>query len=269
MLISIEGESSLKKIVVIKLGGSTLGCHDTIVADLVTLQKTGMLPVVVHGGADIVTDWLARLGISTRFVHGLRVTDAGTLKVVIAILAGLVNKELVATVEALGGKAVGLSGIDGGLLEAKVKDAEMGYVGEVVKVNPAPLIAVLKAGFIPVIAPLSLQSPPELGENGFVLNVNGDAAAGEIAAILGVEKLIFLTDVAGICNSSGELIHRLSPQEAKTLLASGVASGGMIPKIEACLCALSTVPITRIIDGRVPHALIEEIEERGEGTTIA
>jgi len=269
ILISIERKSSLKKTLVIKLGGSTLGSHNTIVADLVTLQKMGRLPVVVHGGANIVTEWLARLGISTRFVQGLRVTDAQTLKVVVAILAGLVNKELVAAIEASGGKAIGLSGIDGGLLEAKVKDAEMGYVGEVIKVNSTPLTTVLKAGFIPIIAPLSLQSPPELGENGVMLNVNGDAVAGEIAATLGAEKLIFLTDVAGICNSSGELIHHLSPQEATTLLTSGVASGGMIPKIEACLRALSRVPITRIIDGRIPLALIEEIEGRGRGTTIA
>jgi len=259
----------LTKIIVIKLGGSTLGSHDTTVADLVTLQERGVLPVVVHGGANVVTDWLGRLGISTSFVQGLRVTDAETLKVVIAILAGLVNKELVAAIEALGGKAIGLSGIDGGLLEAKVKDDKMGYVGEIIKVNSALLTTVIEAGFIPVIAPLSLQSPPESGENGFVLNVNGDAVAGEIATALGAEKLIFLTDTAGICNSSGEMILRLSLQEATTLITSGVASGGMIPKIEACLRALSTVPITRIIDGRVSHALIEEVEGRGKGTTIA
>jgi acetylglutamate kinase len=265
----VKSEKSLKNIIVIKLGGSTLGNHDTALEDLVTLQQRGMLPVVVHGGGNTVTDWLGQLGISTMFVRGLRVTDAETLKVVIAILAGLVNKELVATIEASGGKAIGLSGIDGGLLEAKVKDVEMGYVGEIVKVNPAPIIAILKAGFIPIIAPLSLQSSHELGENGFMLNVNGDTVAGELAAVLGAERLIFLTDVAGVCNSSGELIHRLSPKEAKAMLASETASGGMIPKIEACLNALSTVTITRIIDGRVPHALIEEIEARGKGTTIA
>jgi acetylglutamate kinase len=260
---------SLTKITVIKLGGSTLDSQDTIVEDLVTLQKRGMLPVVVHGGANVVTDWLARLGISTKFVQGLRVTDAETLKVVVAILAGLVNKDLVAAIEASGGKAVGLSGIDGGLLEAKVKDTEMGYVGEITKVNPALLTAVIGAGFIPIIAPLSLQSPSQSGENGFVLNVNGDTVAGEIAAALGAEKLVFLTDVAGIFNSSGKLIIYLSPQEATILMTSGVASGGMVPKIEACLRALSTVPVTRIIDGRVSHALIEEIRGRGRGTTIA
>ncbi len=266
---TVESERALAGVIVIKLGGSILGSHDTIVADLVTLRKRGVPLVVVHGGANVVTDWLARLGITTRFVQGLRVTDAETLKVVVAILAGLVNKELVAAIEALGGQAIGLSGIDGGLLEAEVKDAEMGYVGEIVKVNPTLLKAILEAGFIPVIAPLSLQSPANSPEAGFILNVNGDAAAGEIAAALGAEKLIFLTDVAGIYNSSGELVPRLSLHEAKALLASGVASGGMIPKIEACLRALSTVPLTRIIDGRVPHALIEEIEGKGKGTTIA
>ena len=188
---------------------------------------------------------------------------------VVAILAGLVNKELVAAIEAAGGQAIGLTGVDGGLLEAQMKDDEMGYVGEIVKVNPTPLTALLEAGFIPIIAPLSLQSPAESGENGFVLNVNGDTVAGEIAAALAAGELIFLTDVVGIRDSSGKLIQRLSPDEAKELLISGVASGGMIPKIEACLRALSTVPKTRIIDGRIPHALIEEIEGKGEGTTIA
>ena len=255
--------------IVIKIGGSTLGSHDTIVEDLVTLQKADMYPVVVHGGANIVTDWLAQLGIATSFIGGLRITDAQTLKVVVAILAGLVNKELVAAIEALGGRAIGLSGIDGSLLEAKVKDAKLGLVGEIIRVNLAPLKAVLKAGYIPVIAPLSLQSPPESGKGEYILNVNGDAVAGEIAAAIGAEKLIFLTDVIGICDSSGKLLPRLSPEEARALLASGVASGGMVPKIEACLHALSTVPITRIIDGRVPHALLEEMKGRGEGTTIA
>lgn len=265
----MDSGKAMKKVIVIKIGGSTLGNHDTTLADLVTLQQRGERPVVVHGGANVVTEWLDRLGIPVSFVRGLRVTDARTLKVVIAILAGLVNKELVAAMESLGGRAIGLTGIDGGLFEAKIKDAEMGYVGEIVKVNPAPLEAVLEAGFIPVIAPLGLQSPPGSEENTFVLNLNGDTVAGEIAAALAAEKLIFLTDVAGICDSSGELIRRLSPEEAKALLASEVASGGMIPKIEACLRALSTVPITRVVDGRLAHALLSEIEGEGDGTTIA
>jgi len=254
--------------IVIKLGGSTLGSHDTTLADLVALQKKGVPTVVVHGGANTVTDWLHRMDIPTKFVKGLRVTDAETLKVVVAILAGLVNKELVAAIQALGGRAVGLSGIDGGLLGAKVKDAELGHVGDVAEVNPTVLKALIDAGFIPVVAPLSYQSPPEAGDHGFILNVNGDTAAGQIAAALGAEKLIFLTDVAGILDGSKKLVAQLSRQEAKSMLDSGVASGGMIPKVEACLVALPTVRVTRIIDGRVPHALIKEVEGGMEGTTI-
>ena len=252
------------KPIVIKLGGSTFGSQDTILEDLVSLQKRGKQLVVVHGGGELITDWLKRLGIPTRFVGGLSVTDAETLKVVAAILAGLANKELVAAIQALGGKALGLSGVDGGLLEATIKDVELGYVGEVVKVNSAPLFPIFEAGYMPVIAPLSFQP-----STGVLLNVNGDTAAGAIAAEIGAERLIFLTDVAGVCDSSGKLIPRLSPKEARALLDSGIASGGMIPKLEACLRALPRVSVTRIIDGRVPHALVEEIEGKGKGTTIA
>lgn len=255
--------------IVIKLGGSTLGSHDTTLADLVALQKKNVPTVVIHGGANVVTEWLRRMNISSKFVRGLRVTDAETLKVVTAVLAGLVNKELVAAIQTLGGRAMGMSGIDGALLGARVKDPELGYVGDVAEVNPASVKAVLDAGFIPVIAPLSYQSPPEPGGHGFILNVNGDTAAGQIAAALSAEKLIFLTDVAGILDSSKRLIPRMSVYEAKSMLASGVASGGMIPKIEACLAAIPAVPMTRIIDGRVPHALIKEVEGGMEGTTIA
>jgi len=265
----MESESNSKKVIVIKLGGSTLGNHDTTLEDLVVLQRKGILPVVIHGGGKEVTDWLNRLGISVEFFNGLRVTDADTLKVVIAILAGLVNKELVAAIETLGGKAIGLSGIDGGLLQAEVKDIEMGYVGEIAKVNLEPLTAVLEAGFIPIIAPLSLQSSPVPEENRYILNTNGDTAAGEIAAALSAEKLIFLTDVAGVCDNAEELIPTLSTGKALDLLNSEVVSGGMTPKVKACLRALSTVHVTRIIDGRVPHALIDEIEGKSKGTTIA
>jgi len=262
------GRKPLAGTIVVKLGGSTLGSHDPTLDDLVELQRRGLRPVVIHGGANVVTDWLKRLGIPTRFVKGLRVTDAETLRVVIAILAGLVNKELVAAIEAAGGRAVGLCGIDGGLLEASVKDSDMGYVGEVSKVNPAPLLALLEAGFIPVIAPLSLEASRQPGDNGYVLNVNGDTAAGMIAAALPAEKLIFLTDVAGILGASGGLMSHLSCAQARGLLDSGVASGGMIPKIEACLAAMDGVRAARIIDGTSPHALIREVEGSMVGTTI-
>ena len=257
------------KAIVVKIGGSTLGSHDTALEDLVTLQQRGRRLVVIHGGGNVVSEWLRRLDIPFTFVRGTRVTDAKTLEVVVAILAGLVNKELVASVEALGGRAVGLTGIDGALFEAEIKNAEMGYVGEIVKVNLTSLEALLEAGFIPVIAPLGLQAPPRMRENKFMLNLNGDTVAGEIAAALAAEKLIFLTDVAGIRDSSGQLLQRLSPEEAKALVTTGVASGGMIPKVEACLRALTAVPVTRIIDGRLPHALLREIEGKGDGTTIA
>lgn len=256
-----------QEVTVIKLGGSTFDSGDTILEDVVTLWKRGMMPVVVHGGAGRVSAWLGRLGISTRLVDGLRVTDAQTLQVVVAVLGGLVNKELVAIIESAGGKAIGMSGVDGCLIQARIKDPEMGYVGEITKVDASLLRAILDLGYIPVIAPVSLQMPAEEGV-GF-LNINGDIAAGEIAVAVGASKLIFLTDVAGICDGSGKLISHLSPAEAEVLLSSGVASGGMIPKMKASLRALSAVLVTRIIDGRTPHVLLAEVEGKAEGTTIA
>jgi acetylglutamate kinase len=252
----------------IKIGGSTLGNTDTTVEDLVTLQKRGVPLVVIHGGANAVSGWLGRLGISTSFVRGLRITDLETLRVVTAVLAGLVNKELVSAIWRLGGKAVGLSGADGGLILAKNKTPELGYTGEELKVNVAVIEILLKAGYMPIIAPISLGLLEGLDMDTNLLNVNGDTAAGEIAAALKAEKLIFLTDVPGLYDSSKKLIRKLSPQDAKELVASGVASGGMVAKIEACLMALTKVPITRIIDGRVPHALLNEVEGKGDGTAI-
>jgi len=245
-----------KRIVVVKIGGSTLGNHDTTLEDLVELQKQGKFLVVVHGGAKVTSEWLARLGIPTSFVNGLRVTDAQTLKVVAAALGGLVNKELVVAIQALGGKAVGLSGCDGNLLWASIKSPEMGYVGEIVAVDPTPLKLLLNAGYMPVVAPISFGS---VEGRVTLLNVNGDTAAGEIAAALAVQKLIFLTDVDGIHNGSKEVVHKLNVAGAKDMLACGVASGGMIPKIEASLRALTTAKAVRIINGRVAHALRNEI----------
>jgi acetylglutamate kinase len=253
----------LKKIIVIKLGGSTFNSQGTILEDLVSLQREGIAIVVVHGGAQRVSEWLGRLGIATQFINGLRVTDAETLKVVVAVLAGLVNKELVLTLEAAGGKAIGLSGVDGSILEAKMRNDELGYTGEVIKVNPKPIETILEAGYIPVIAPLSLQAG-----GGGLLNINGDHAAGEIAAAIEAEKLLFLTDVEGVYDSSGNLLQRLSFREVKELLGNVVASGGMIPKLEACLRALPKINVARIIDGRVPHILLKEKDGGEKGTTI-
>lgn len=246
--------------IVIKIGGSTLGSHDTTLEDLVALQKEGKQVVVVHGGGALITDWLGKQGVASRFVRGLRVTDKPTLQVVTAVLAGLVNKELVAQIHALGGNAWGLSGADGCLIAGRVKDPELGFVGEIEKINLKPLKSVLREGYIPVIAPVALEP-----EKGTLLNINADTAAAEIAAALKAQKLIFLTDVPGVLDKSGKLIPRLSPPEARNLIASGVAGGGMIPKLEACLAALRRVPQAQIIDGRIAHALLQETS----GTTIA
>jgi acetylglutamate kinase len=259
-----------RKVIVVKIGGSTLGNHDTTLEDLVELQKQGKSLVVVHGGAKVTTEWLARLGIPTSFVNGLRVTDAETLKVVAAALGGLVNKELVVAIQALDGKAVGLSGCDGNLLWAGVNSPEMGYVGEIMAVDPTLLKLLLNAGYMPVVAPISFGS---VEDRVTLLNVNGDTAAGEIAAALAAEKLIFLTDVDGIHDGSGKVIPRLNLAEAKDMLASGVASGGMIPKAEASLRALTTTKVVRIINGRVAHALRNDISGKAQqtksgGTTI-
>ena len=256
--------------IVVKIGGSTFGNHDTTLEDLVELQKQGLSIVVVHGGAQTASDWLSRLGIPTSFIRGLRVTDAESLKVVTAVYSGLVNKELVVGIQALGGKAVGLSGSDGNLLRATIKNPELGYVGEIVKVDLTLLSLLLEKGYMPVVAPISSGI---VDDRMTLLNVNGDAAAGEIAAAIGAEKLVFLTDVDGIHDDSGKAIPRLTITEAKNMLASGIASGGMIPKIEACLKALTTVPIARIVDGRVPHALLNVIASETKqsqlgGTTI-
>lgn len=255
------------KVIVVKLGGATLGSHDTTIEDIVELQQQGKSLVVVHGGGKLITDWLKKQGITTRFVHGERVTDEATLEVVVSVLAGLVNKEIVAEINALGGMAIGISGVDGAFIQGRIKEKELGYLGEVVEVNPAPLEVLLKSGYIPIIAPVGLHTgKPEKAPP--VLNINADAVAGEIAAAIGAERLIFLTDVVGVCDQSGNLLPRLSPDEAEALMASGVASGGMIPKIKACLKALAGTSTACIIDGRQQHALLNEIEGRGGGTTI-
>jgi len=259
----------LSRVAVVKIGGATLGSHDTALADIVELQQRGIPLVIVHGGAKVVTKWLERQGVATRFVRGERVTDETALEMVAAVLGGLVNKEIVAAINDLGGQAVGISGIDGALLQGRIRDREMGYVGNVVKVNTALLDALLGSGFVPVVSPLSLHSFDRPDGTPLMLNVNGDTVAGEIAAAVGAERLIFLTDVAGISDSSGRFIPELTMDEAEALMASGVASGGMIPKIQACLRALSnSSTVCIIMDGRKPHALLKEIEGGGSGTTI-
>jgi acetylglutamate kinase len=167
-----------------------------------------------------------------------------------------------------GGKAIGLSGVDGGLLKAKVADPELGLVGEVTSVNTALLETVLKAGLIAVVAPVSLNAGGKAGQD-MILNVNGDTATGEIAAALKAERLIFMTDVAGVRDKDGKSIARLSPTEGEALITSGVAAGGMEPKIRACVKALKAMKAARIIDGRQPHAILNEIDGKGQGTTVS
>ncbi len=257
------------KVIVVKLGGATLGNHDTALEDIVSLQQQGWSVVVVHGGGKVITSWLGQRGIATRFIDGERVTDEATLEVVVSVLAGVVNKEIVADINALGGLALGISGVDGAFIQGKIKNKELGYIGEVVKVNPTPLQALLKAGYVPVVAPVSLNTGERARKAPRVLNINADVVAGEVAAAIGAEKLIFLTDVVGVCDQQGKLLPRLSTKEAEALLAAGTASGGMIPKVKACLKALSGASLSCIIiDGRQPHALLNEIEGRGSGTTI-
>ena len=258
----------MKDITVIKIGGSTFGSGDTTIDDIVALQKKGQVLIVVHGGGSSVTDWLKRLGVATKFVRGERVTDLPTLEVAAGVLAGLVNKEITAAINLRGGRAVGISGVDGALIESKVKDKDMGYVGSVERVNAALLKVLLKAGFVPVVSPISLHSMDRPDDAPAMINVNGDPIAGDIAAALGAKRLVFLTDVAGVNDKSGKIISRLSAREAEAMVASGEISGGMIPKINACLRALKAGSVARIIDGRKPHALLQEIEGTEGGTTI-
>jgi acetylglutamate kinase len=260
-------ESKLNKAVVIKIGGATLGSHDTTIADIVALRQKGKPLVVVHGGGKLITSWLEKRGIKTRFINGERVTDEATLEVVVSVLVGVVNKEIVADINAAGGLAVGISGVDGAFIKGKFKNKELGYVGEVAEIDPAPLEMLLKSGYIPVVAPVAIADKAEKSPR--VLNINADIVAGEIAAAIGAEKLVFLTDVAGVADDSGNLITQLSSAEAEALLASGTASGGMIPKVKACLTALAGAATVCIIaDGRQSHALLDDINGKGGGTVV-
>jgi acetylglutamate kinase len=251
---------------VIKIGGSTLGAHDTTLSDLAALQRQGVSPVVVHGGGPVVTAWLKRQGVEAPFVRGLRTTTAESLEVVTAVLAGLVNTELVAGILAAGGRAVGMSGVDGGLIEAHIENADLGYVGQVTHVRTHVLETLLSAGYMPVIATVGYNSKAESGPT--TLNLNADTVAGEIAAALGAERLVFLTDVEGVLDAGGALLPHLTPPDAKRLIASGTASGGMIPKLEACLRARSGGCESWIVDGRVEHMLLSALSAEPTGTQV-
>ena len=248
---------------VIKLGGSALDNQRDALEDIVWLRGLGAYPVLAHGGGPEINQWLARTGLPRRFERGLRVTDAATLDVVRMVLAGKVNGDLVRLLVSLGGRAVGLTGLDGGLLCARQIAPDLGYVGAVTAVDAGVITALSEAGFIPVVAPLAL------GEGDTVLNVNGDDAAADLARGLSAAKLLYLSDVPGILDAQGRLLSELNDREVRALIAEGVISGGMIPKAEAALRALETTERVHIVDGREPHVLIRELfTHEGAGTMI-
>ncbi|HLZ58895.1 MAG TPA: acetylglutamate kinase [Ktedonosporobacter sp.] len=251
------------KTLVIKLGGSTLEYQRGVLQDIVWLHALGARPVLVHGGGPYINEWLKKLQLPTRFENGLRVTDAQTLEVVRMVLLGQVNQGLVLMASQMGGKAVGLSGTDGGMVRAHIADESLGFVGEIDTVDPEPIQALVNDGYIPIIAPLGE------GPNGTCLNINADLVAAHLAGALNAEKLIFLSNVVGICRSDGSLISELSEAEAKKLIDEGVINGGMIPKVDACLDALAAVPRVHIVDGREEHVLLRELfTNQGAGTMI-
>ncbi|MEB3157676.1 MAG: acetylglutamate kinase [Cyanobacteriota bacterium] len=256
--------------VVVKYGGAAMveeGLRDAVFRDLALLACVGVRPVVVHGGGPEINHWLHRLRIEPRFCDGLRVTDADTMDVVEMVLVGRVNKQIVNGLNQVGGRAVGLSGSDGSLVSARSLGERFGLVGDVAGVNPAVLAPLLEAGYIPVI---SSVAPDHLGR---MHNINADTVAGELAAALQAEKLILLTDTAGILrdrNDPGSLIRQVTLNEARGLIAEGVVQGGMTPKTECCIRALAQgVTAAHIVDGRVPHALLLEVfTDAGIGTMV-
>lgn len=266
------------KTVVVKYGGSVMAARErsgegaadehSLCEDLVLLKGAGVDPVLVHGGGPEITRMLERLGKPSRFVNGLRVTDEETIEVVEMVLAGRANKALVSMITTAGGAAVGISGKDGKMLQARKMAAseDLGHVGEITAVD-ATLVRLLSSnGFIPVIASIGI------GSDGRSYNLNADHAAGALAAALGASKFILVTDVPGVLtgSESGSVMSSLRAEDARRLIREGVISRGMIPKIEACLAALSAgVPTAHIIAGRQPHALLVELfTEEGVGTMI-
>ena len=251
------------KTLVIKLGGSTLEHQRGVLQDIIWLRSLGANPVLVHGGGPYINAWLEKLNVPAQFEDGLRVTDARTLDVVRMVLLGQVNQGLVLMATEMGGRAIGLSGTDGSMVQAKFISERLGFVGEIETVDPTLPQTLLDQGYIPVIAPLGQ------GPGGTCLNINADLVAAHLAGALNAEKLIFLSNVVGICRQDGSLISELTEAEAKQLIADGVISGGMIPKVTACLDALATVPRVHIVDGGEPHVLLRELfTDQGAGTMI-
>ena len=256
------------KIVVIKYGGNAIVNEDikrSVMGDVTLLRLIGIRVVLVHGGGPEISALLKRIGKQSEFVDGLRVTDAETADVVQMVLAGKVNKSLVSLLQSLGGRAIGLCGLDGGMIEAKQLDERLGYVGEITRVDPQPVLDVLEKGYIPVVSTVAR------GQNGETFNINADTAAARIAAALKAECLISMTDIAGVLRDKDDprsIIPYIGVSEAPQLMREGVISGGMIPKIECCIEAIRRgVKKVFVLDGTVPHAiLIEILTNEGLGT---
>lgn len=260
------------KTFVIKYGGNAMTNDDLkrmVMEDIVLLKLVGMNPVVVHGGGPEINDMLKRIGKISKFVNGLRVTDRETMEIVEMVLTGKVNKEIVSLLNGYGGKAVGLSGKDGNLIEAEkdLSQGDIGFVGKVKKINTEIIDMVVKQDYIPVITPVGI------GEDGETYNINADTVAGEIAGKLNAEKLIMLTDVEGVYENYNEkesLISRINVKDAIDKIDNGTIKGGMIPKVRCCVNAIQKgVKTTHIIDGRMPHSILLEIfTDEGIGTMV-
>jgi len=253
--------------VVIKLGGHAMGSDAAMMEfarDVVLMRQVGVNPVIVHGGGPMINDMLKRLDIKSEFVNGKRVTDAATMEVVEMVLSGLVNARIVQAISAQGGRAVGVSGKDSGLIICEPEDPALGLVGKPTSVNPRLLWDMAEKELIPVIAPLGM------GMNGETFNINGDTAAGAIAAALKADRLLLLTDVSGVKNASGEVLTELTATQIRDLTAEGTIAGGMIPKTQTALDALAAgVRACVILDGRAPNAcLLELFTAHGAGSII-
>ena len=258
------------KIIVVKYGGNAMISEELklqVMEDLVLLWLIGVKPVLVHGGGPEISDILKKVGKKSEFVDGLRVTDKETAEIVQMVLAGKINKQLVNLLGEFGGNAVGISGIDGHLIEAKVKDERLGFVGEITNVNVQPILDLIEKEYIPVVSTVGCD------KEGNVYNINADTAASYIAGAMKAERLITMTDIPGILrdvNDPDSIIKRVTTEEARQLFADGVISGGMIPKVECCIEAIEKgVRRVTILDGRVPHALLLELlTDEGAGTLV-
>ena len=258
------------KLVVIKYGGNAMineNLKQQVMEDIVLLHLIGVKVVLVHGGGPEINELMAKLGKKAEFVDGLRVTDKETIDIVQMVLAGKVNKTLVNMLETKGGKAMGISGMDGRLIEADFKNEKLGYVGNITKINIQPVFDLLEKGYIPVISTIGCD------KNGNSFNINGDTAAAHIAGALGAERLIMMTDIAGILRDKDDpstLITKITISEAKKLYDEGIISGGMIPKVDCCIEAINKgVRKVIIMDGRIPHSILMELlTNEGAGTMV-